>query len=421
MKKMFLPLIGLLLGAMQAPLAAQQDQPAAVTSLPSLVAEALERNPAVQAAARRAEALRHRAPRLRSLPDPKVTVGWNGDPAPFDVIRGFPPSSRNFGASQTIPYPGKLKLRGAQADRTAEAARWDYEAVRRRLVAEVKAAYYDFFYAHRALDITQEHKILLEKLAEMSEVRYRVGQGLQQDVLKAQLELSKILRRLTVLEQQQFTAQVRINTLLNRDPEAPLSPPAEVEPAELVHTLETLYQLARDNDTGLKREEKLIERSQLALDLARKEHMPDFTVSYSYQNRPLLSDTHNFTVGVRIPVFYRSKQREGVNEAVEMLSSRRRSREAHETTVAFEVKRHFLNARASDELMRLYAQAITPQSSLALESSMAAYQVGRLEFLTVLDNFRTVLDAELSYHRELANYQTALARLEPLVGTELTN
>ena len=110
-----------------------------------------------------------------------------------------------------------------------------------------------------------------------------------------------------------------------------------------------------------------------------------------------------------------------MREAAEWLSTARRSREARESEVQFAVKLHYLTARASDELLRLYSQAITPQSSLALESSLSAYQVGRIGFLAVIDNFRTVLDAELDYYRELANYQSALARLEPLVGVELTN
>jgi outer membrane protein TolC len=391
------------------------------TTLQQLVAEALERNPAILANASRVASLRHRIPQARALPDPTVTAGWNGDPAPFDVVDGFPPSSRNFGVAQTIPFPGKLKLRGEIANQSVEVAQWDVETVRRRVTAEVKAAWFDYFFFHQGLAITQQHKTLLEKLTAMAEARYRVGKGLQQDLLKAQVELSKVHRRLTRLEQQQRTALVRLNTLLNRDPETPLPPPEKLEPSELTYSLESLYQLARENDTGLARDQQLIERQQVAVSLAEKEHLPDFHVGYTYQNRPQLSDTHNITVGIRLPIFYKSKQREGVQEAVEMLSFARRSREARTTEVHFAVKQHYLAARASEELLRLYSEAITPQSSLALESSLSAYQVGRVEFLTVLDNFRTVLDAELDYYRELANYEIALARLEPLTGVELTN
>jgi outer membrane protein TolC len=239
-------------------------------------------------------------------------------------------------------------------------------------------------------------------------------------VLRSQVELSRLRQRLTLLEQEFRTARVRLNTLMARDPEAVLGDPGAVAMSEITYALPTLYQLAGDNDTGLQREQRLIERSQVAVDLARKEYLPDFGVGYMYQNRPLLPEMHGFTFSLNIPIFYKSKQRQGVAEGVRALEAARRSREDRETQLSFEVKQHYLAAKASEELARLYSRAIVPQSSLALESALAAYEVGNVDFLTVLDSFRTVLDYEISYYRELANYQIALARLEPLVGVELT-
>ncbi len=419
-----------LLGA--APLAAQQP-PAQVTAqvaaappapapanLDELVREALAANPGVQAALRRVEAQRRRVPQAKSLPDPVLTVGWMGDPKPFGVQRQDPSSYRSVGVEQEIPFPGKLKLRGQIADREAEAAWWEYEDVRRRVVAEVKAAYYDYFYYDKAIATTLKNKDLLDKLARIAEVRYQVGKGIQQDVLKAQVELSRLRQRLTVLEQQKETARARLNTLLDRAPESPLGPAAPFEPVQLTYALETLYQLARENDTGLQREQRLIERGQLAVNLARKEYYPNFGVGYMYQNRPLLPEMHGFTFSLNIPVFYKSKQREGVNEATQELLASERSRESREATLYFEVKQEYLAAKAADELARLYSAAIVPQSSLALESALAAYEVGTVDFLTLLESYGTVLDYEVDYYRELANYQIALARLEPLVGVELT-
>jgi len=394
--------------------------PADTVSLEELLREALTNNPAIQGAARRVEALRARVPQARTLPDPILSAGWAGDIRPFSVQRNDPSSYRSLSVVQEIPFPGKLKLRGQVADREAEAARWEYEATRRRLIAEVKLAYYDYFYVEKAIEITQKNRDLLEKLAKIAEVRYQVGKGLQQDVLKAQVELSRLLQRLTVLEQQKKTSQVRLNTLLYRDPEAPLPPPAPVEKTELAYTLDALYELARQNDTGLQGEQRLIERAQLAVDLARKQYYPDLSFGYMYQNRPLMPEMHGFTVSINIPVFYRTKQREGVNEATQELTSSQRSRDNRETTLYFEVKEQYLAAKASEDLARLFSQAVVPQSALALESSLAAYQVGTVDFLTMVSNFIIVLDYEINYYEELASYQKALARLEVITGTELT-
>jgi len=414
--------LGLLLVAL--PVGARAQSPAEEMTTPveldALVAEALEQNPGVQAMARRVGALRYRVSQAQSLPDPTISVGWMGNIKPFGVMRDDPSSYRGITAMQEIPYPGKLKLRGQLADREADAAWWDYEAARRQVVAEVKTAYYEYAFARTALDITRSNQDLLERLARIAETRYRVGKGLQQDVLKSHVELSRLRQRLTLYEQQARTAQARLNTLRARDPEALLGPPAALAPVELSYQFETLYQLARENDTGLRREEKLIARQQVAVNLARKEYYPDFGIGYNYWNRPLMPEMHGFTFSLNIPVFYKSKQRAAVAEGVEELRAAERMREDRETTVAFRVKEHFLTARASQELYRLYSQAIVPQSSLALESALSAYEVGTVDFLTVMESYSTVLDFEVDYYRELANYLTALARLEPLVGVELT-
>ncbi len=400
--------------------APQPQSGGAVASLDDLIAQALRKNPGMQAARLQYEALRHRVPQARSLPDPTVSAGWAGNIAPFSVQDGDPSSNRAITAAQMLPYPGKLKLRGEVADREAEAARWDYENARRRLVAEVKAAYYGYAFYGKAIETTKKDKDLLQKLSQISEARYRVGKGIQQDVLKSQVEISLIDQRLTTLQEQYSAAQARLNTLLYRDPEAPLPPPGALTMPKLPYSLDQLYQLARQNDTGLQREQRMIERNQLAVNLARKDYYPDFTVAYMYQQRPLLPDMHGFMVTANIPIFYKTKQREAVREATENLLGAERTKDNRQTELFFAVKEQYLLAKSAEKLSQLYAQGVVPQSSLALDSSMSAYQVGNVDFLTILSNFTTVLDYEVDYYRELADYNMALARLEPLVGVELT-
>ncbi len=398
----------------------QSQAPRGTASLDSLVQEALQKNPSVQSALRQVEALRHRIPQARTLPDPSVGVGWMGNIQPFSVQTGDPSSYRSVSAMQMLPFPGKLKLRGEIADREAEAGWWDYENARRRVTADVKAAYYDYSFYSKAIETVRKNRDLLQKLSQISEARYRVGKGVQQDVLKSQVEISRIQQRLTVLEQQYKTAQARLNTLLYRDPDAPLPSPAALDSPKLQYSLDQLYQFARANDTGLQREQRMVERNQFATNLARRDYYPDFTVAYMYQQRPDLPDMHGFTVTANIPVFYKTKQREAVQEATENLISSERSKDNRQTELYFAVKEQYLLAKSSEGLFQLYSQGVVPQSSLALESSMSSYQVGGVDFLTILSNFTTVLDYEVEYYRELANYNMALARLEPLVGVELT-
>jgi outer membrane protein TolC len=156
------------------------------------------------------------------------------------------------------------------------------------------------------------------------------------------------------------------------------------------------------------------------VNLARKAYDPDFSVGYTYWQRPLMPDMHGAMVGINIPIFFRTKQRQGVIEAAHGLTGAQRDLDDRMTTVNFEIKQEFLAATASRDLSNLYSKAIVPQSSLALESSMSAYEVGKVDFLSMLTNFVDVLDYEVSYYEELSKFQSALARLEPLVGKELT-
>ena len=136
-----------------------------VLTLDEVISEAVAKNPGVQSSLHTVNAQQHKIPQAKSLADPMVSVGWNGNLAPFSVQEGDPSSYRGIAVSQQLPYPGKLKLRGQIAAKDVDAAQWDYEAVRRRIVADVKTAYYDYFFYDKALQITRKDKDLLQKLS----------------------------------------------------------------------------------------------------------------------------------------------------------------------------------------------------------------------------------------------------------------
>ena len=208
--------------------------------------------------------------------------------------------------------------------------------------------------------------------------------------------------------------------LLLRSPESPLPPAAEVEETSMRYSLDELYALAATNDSAALREQKVAEKAHIGVDLAHKEYRPDFGVSYMYQQRPGLPDMNGFTFAVNVPVFYRSKQRQGEAEASEEVLSAEAAHANRLNEVKFELKQEYLAAKASQQLLSLYTKAVVPQSSLALESSMAAYQVGTVDFLSLLSNFTTLWSYETDYYRQLADYQTDLARIELLTGTDVT-
>lgn len=399
---------------------AARPQPAEPVRLADLQAEAERVHPEIRAAARIVQAKRLRVPQAKSLPDPTVGVGWMGNITPFDVQNGDPSSYRAITAMQELPYPGKLRLRGEVMQKDADAEAWKAEAARRRVRAEVAVAFYGLWATDKALGITRRNKELLEKFSRIAEEKYKVGSGIQQDVLRAHVEVTRLLQRITVLEQQRRTFEAQLNSLLLRPMSATIEAAADVEKSLLPYTLDELLDRAVDSAPEIRRQEEMIEQNLLTINLARREYYPDFNVGYMYQQRTAMPDMHGFTFGIKIPVFYRGKQRKAVEEAAATLAGAQQTREAIRTTLLFQVKEQFLAARASEELLTLYSKGIVPQSSLALESALVSYQTGELDFLSVITSFVTVLDYEIAYYQELASYQQALARLEEITGLALT-
>ncbi|MDZ7262793.1 MAG: TolC family protein, partial [candidate division KSB1 bacterium] len=232
-------------------------------------------------------------------------------------------------------------------------------------------------------------------------------------------EISMLIQRLAVLEQKRESLSALINRLLDRPPQAPLGRPAEVMKSPFDRTLEELNELALQRSPMLKMAERRIEEKQAALSLAKKEYLPNFQLNAMYNSRDRLEAMWEANVGVEIPLYFWRKQKKGVEEAQLNLSEAQNLHEKTKQELLFEVKDNFVMARTSDTLVRLYGTAIIPQSSLSLESAISGYEVGKVDFLTLLDNLLTLLNNELMYYEQLVDFQKALARLEAVVGVPL--
>jgi outer membrane protein TolC len=155
------------------------------------------------------------------------------------------------------------------------------------------------------------------------------------------------------------------------------------------------------------------------VELAQKETRPNFSLGYTYMQRAGLPDMYGITFSTSLPIFHRSKQDQAVAEAAANLESARRTEANELTLLRYRVKQEYLQAQATDQLLKLYSQGIVPQSTLTLESSLSSYETGATDFLTVLSNFTMVLDYELGYQQQLATHEKTLARLEELTGLNL--
>jgi outer membrane protein TolC len=395
------------------------DQPAALPRLQELIEEALENNPEIKAMQRRFDMMRARIPQAKSLDEPMLSIGYMGNLTPFTLQTDDPSSGRMISISQDLPFPGKRSLRGKVASSEADSQWWAFEQTRRNVVAEVKDAYFDLYYLTKALGVVTKTRVLLEQFTKVAEVRYSVGKGIQQDVLKAQVEFSKLLEQQTMLEQRKSIAETRLNSLLYREPESPLGTPDELKPRDFPYSLAQLNEMAIASYPELKAQRRKLEGIQYAIQLAKKEFYPDFSVGFTYVNRPAMPEMYGITVGIKIPVFYAQKQRPALTEATARFEAEKRSLENTTTVLMFKIRDKYLAQTTAKRLASLYSTTIVPQSSLSLESAIAGYEVGKVDFLTLLDNLVTLLNYELSYYEQLSNEEKAVAALEPLVGVTL--
>lgn len=395
-------------------LAAQAAQESRL-SLDNLVTEVMENNPEIRAARERWEAAKAIVPQVQTLPDPKVQLGYQRMPM-VEPLEGAV-----YGFGQEIPFPGKLRLRGEVAAREAERLEQEYQATRLRVVARLKQAYFDLHFVHKAIEVVERNRILLLQFEKTAKARYSVGQAAQQDVFRAQVEISRVLDRLAVLDQQKESLHAEINRLLNRPPAGPLGTPEEVRVNLLPITLQELSRRAEAVSPILLATAKSIERGEQAVALARREYYPDFDLSaLGLRNDRINDNGYQVMLGIKIPLYFQTKQREGVNEALAGLSSARQDFSATRQDLLFRVKDSFVQAQRAERLVMILRDAIIPQATLSLQSAQAGYSVGKVDFLTLLNSLLTLQENELELHGEMVAHEKALARLEELTGGPLT-
>ena len=388
-------------------------------SLEEILKDAAEHNPEIKSSAHAAAASKAEIPAAGTLPDPTVKFETMGNIIPPTLQKGDPSSGRWYTVEQEIPFPGKLGLKENAASAEAAAQEWEHEAVRRKVMSELKQAFFELYLVHKSIDTFMKNKELLENFERIAESRYQVGQTTQQDVLKAQVELSKILDKLLGQGQKKRVAEAKINNLLYRPAETPVGKPEEIKKVELGLSLEELTQLAVSGAPEVKAKESTIARREYGVDLARKEYYPDFAVGFSYIERNDNPEMYRLMLSAKVPLYFWRKQRPELEAARLNLLSAKSARDSTSSTVRYQVKEAYATATTSDRLAQLYSSAIVPQSNLALNSAIANYQVGKIDFLQLIDASLSLLEYQLKYYEAVTEFNKALAQLEALAGVDL--
>lgn len=385
-------------------------------SLAELIRYTQLHNPAIRAARDRWQAAQHLPAQVSAYDDPMVM--WDNWNAP-ETLRIDQAGNNIFRLSQKIPFPGKLRLKGEIALKEAEKMETALRATEIDIIAQVKKAYADLWLVHKNLEVYGRDQELVTQFARIAEHKYAVGQVSQPDVLRAQVELTRLVNRVTTETLRLGHTQAQLNALLSRPPEAPLGIPRDPPPATLVYSLADLESLTLASRPDLIAQAKVIEKETLALALARTAYYPDFEVSVSRFVNFGQRDGFGFVFSATIPWAFKAKYDAGVAEAIAHQHAAQSELRRLQDLALYEVKQALVDTQTALEQLNLFLHTHIPQAEQALAASRMGYQTGTIDFLSLLDSVRVVEQIHLEHLMAAANFEKAWAELERAVGRVL--
>jgi outer membrane protein TolC len=395
------------------------------TMIQDLIEEAIKNNPELKALEEKICAFSERPSQARSLDDPRLRLSIMNLPVDTFRFDQEAMTQKQISVMQRFPFPGKLSLKGEIAEKELEIVRDEYTEKKNNIIMQVKVSYQELLFIEKAIEITKENQSLLREFLKIAETKYAVGKGIQQDVLKAQVELSKITNQLIVLEQKRKTAMARLNTLLNRPVHLPFPGTADVRQTRLNLEFEELKDIAEENRPLLIRLRHLIERNQLLYRLAKREYYPDFDlgISYGQRDESLRQDWVDFfstSITINIPLWYKTKESAKVAQEKANIKMAEQQYNTLRNEVLFQIKDTLAEIKRYEEEIELFRTGLIPQASLSLESAIAGYKVNKVDFLTLLNNLITLYNYKIKYYEAIINHEKRLAELEAIIGKRLS-
>ncbi len=419
-------------------------------SLESLLSEADSANPSIAAARASAEAAAARISQAGAPPDPTLGVSLMNVPVADPSLSREMMTMTQVQLGTRIPWPSRLSMSESIASMRSEAAEWETRRVRDQVRYDVRAAYHELYFVDQALEVTRRNHGLLQDLAELSSSQYGVGTGAQADVLKAQLELTRLTEQAVTLRERRVAAVARLNVLVGRPADSAVDSvelPSEIrriaaesrradvgfssatldpEPTSVgpdldapLPSLSELRRMALEQSPMIRAHVRRVAAEEQALALARIAKLPDLSVSLSYGARSGFADFVSVSVSAPIPIFAHRRQDQAVHEQVAVFAEHRALHGVMVNDLERELASLLADLRRSLDQLTLLDEGILPQARTGLSAATAAYRVGDVDFSSLLDAQVTLFRQELEYHRLLADFATTLAALERAAGTEV--
>jgi outer membrane protein, heavy metal efflux system len=381
---------------------------------------ALAANPEIALAARRVAMARAHVPSAGALDDPMAMTRFWGVPLqkPWDLNA----AQSMFSLSQTIPGPGKRALRTGIANADVAVAQAQLDQVRLDVRIRVRKAFYDLLRAQDEERIHEEHLAVARQAIEAARIKYTIGKVPQQDVLKAQVALTRLAEHMIRFSQDFDVAGSQLNTLLGRDPATPVSVSGAHRMVGTLPDARTLADFAFRTRPDLLAAREAAEKSRKEQSLAKKAYVPDFSVSAGYMLMPAGTDMRNAYMvegSINLPWLNRKKHDAEIAEAVAQTTMQEAELTAMQNAVLGQIREALVQAQAAQRLGRVYHDDLRPQAEATLEASVVAYENDKTDFLDLLDSQMSLVDIDLSWVQALSDFDARLADLEQAIGGPL--
>lgn len=388
---------------------------------------ALVDNQSLAALSASADALGAIPRQVGALPDPKFGVNALNLPTDTFDFDQEAMTQLQFSLSQSFPFPGKRGLKREAAEYEATAANMRYADQQLQVAANVRSTWWQLLYLDKAIEIIEQNQGLMRDFVEIAQTKYKVGKGLQQDVLLAQLELSRLLDRLFPLRGLRSATQADLNALLNLPADQPVilpAAPSSIALSDLPPEAQ-LLQSALETRPLLGVAREMTEASRTRMDLAKRSYYPDFELGAGYGFRggedPIRGerpDLASFMLRVNIPLYFKSKQSKALDQrSSEYFQSKHMLNDTLRSVQAA-IARNYAQYHASRDQVSLFGTAIIPQARQTVSAMLSGYQVNEVDFLNVLNAQITLYNAQISYWEAMSNAKRSLANLAASVGSE---
>ena len=381
-------------------------------------------NPEFAAMRHEADAAAQRVYPAGAFPDPLFRMELqNITNAGSDAQPSLLPSkvgSTKYTVVQPLPFWGKRDLRREVAEADAEQAQGRVAVTWSELAASVKATYARYYLAVHNELLVREILELLVRLERIALVRYESGLAPQQDAIRAQVELTTMRGELLMLESEREGLQATLNALLARKSSAPLATPEKLRriPAPAALEPDTLVDRLRSHNPQLFAGDARIRAAEKSKELTYRNRYPDFALGVSPIQTGSRIGAWEMMLEVNIP-FQQETRRHQESEAESMLSAARLQKDAAANRLIGELFENVAGLKAAQKIETLTTTSLLPQSEATLQSALAGYENGKVDFATLLDAQRQIRKSRQDRLKAQAEAQTRLAAIERLVGEDL--